>query len=83
MFYSVFFFLLLFFSSLLKDTGAADRWVIVTLSGEIKIQTKLGAELGKAEFRGIFSVDVFAGVRNRLLCFCILHEQQSNSHLHT
>lgn len=47
----------LFFPFLLKYTGAADRWVIVTVPGEIKIlvQTEQGAESGKVEFRGIFT----------------------------
>lgn len=59
------------FFSLLKDTRAADRWVIVTLSGEIKIlvQTELGAELGKVEFRGIFTGRCVCKVLE--ICCCV------------
>lgn len=57
MFYSVCFLSRSLFFSLLKDTGAADRWVIVTVSGEIKIlvQTELGAKSGKMELREIIT----------------------------
>lgn len=73
MFYSVCFLSFALFFPLLKDTGAADRLVIVTVSGEIKIlvQTELGAESGKVEFKGIFTSRCVSDVLGIDQCGCV------------